>query len=59
MALLLRHSLQSPEAADAVEGAVSAVLASGLRTADLAATSDSEAVSTTEFGDAVLTHLSP
>ena len=59
MALLLRHSLGSPAAASAVEAAVSAALAAGVRTADLAASGDTEAVSTAEFGDAVLGNLSP
>ncbi|MFL2546705.1 MAG: 3-isopropylmalate dehydrogenase [Candidatus Rariloculaceae bacterium] len=58
MALLLRHSLGASDAADAVEAAVSAALATGLRTADLADTGTSGAVSTSEFGDTVLAQIS-
>ena len=57
MALLLRHSMGASEAANAVEDAVKAVLAAGILTADLAATTNMNAVSTSEFGDAVLTQL--
>ncbi len=49
-AMMLRSSLDLPTEADAVEGAVAEVLASGLRTADLAKTG---AVSTAEMGDAI------
>ena len=35
--MLCRYSLASPATAEAIEGAVSAVLAAGYRTADLAA----------------------
>ena len=57
MALLLRHSLTRPDAADALERAIGAALAAGVRTADLAGTGVTEAVSTSSFGDAVLAHL--
>lgn len=55
-ALLLRYSLGLDEEADAVEAAVAAVLASGARTADIAAT-DAPFLSTREFTDAVLLQL--
>jgi len=52
-AMLLRHSLQLEEAANAVEAAIASVIAAGGRTADTAA--DGETVlSTSEFTDAVL-----
>ncbi len=57
MALLLRHSLGSPDAGNAVDAAVSATLAAGLRTVDLAGTGDTEIVDTAEFGDAVVNQL--
>jgi len=55
--MLLRHSLDQAGAADRIESAVRRTLESGARTADLAATGDSEPLSTSEFGDAVLSHL--
>ncbi len=51
-ALMLRHSLGAPEAADAVEDAVRRVLDAGARTPDLALT-PAEAVGTVEFGERV------
>ncbi|MEM9690408.1 MAG: 3-isopropylmalate dehydrogenase [Pseudomonadota bacterium] len=54
-AMLLRHSLELDEEADAIETAVAAVLASGARTADIA--TGSQTVSTREFTDAVLQRL--
>lgn len=51
-AMLLRHSLDFGEAADAIEGAVAGVLEAGIRTPDIA-TDNSKAVGTTEMGDAV------
>ena len=51
-AMLLRHSLGEAAAADRVEAAVVAALATGARTADLGGTS-----STTAMGDAVLAAL--
>ena len=59
MALLLRHSIGAPGAANAVEAAVKAVLAAGVLTTDLTAmtTTNVNAVSTSEFGDAVLAQL--
>jgi 3-isopropylmalate dehydrogenase len=52
VALMLRHSLQLEQEAQAVERAVDRVLDRGLRTPDLAA-GDGRAVSTGEMGDAV------
>jgi 3-isopropylmalate dehydrogenase len=52
-AMMLRYSLQNPDAADRIEAAVSAVLDAGLRTADIAA-AGGQTVSTREMGDAVV-----
>ncbi|MFZ5590955.1 MAG: 3-isopropylmalate dehydrogenase [Bacillota bacterium] len=52
VAMLLRHSLQHPAAADAVEKAVARVLADGLRTADIL-TAGCRPVGTAEMGAAV------
>ena len=49
--MMLRYSLQRPDAADTVEGAVRDVLERGMRTADLAG--DGETISTAQMGDAV------
>ncbi|MED5535078.1 MAG: 3-isopropylmalate dehydrogenase [Pseudomonadota bacterium] len=54
--MLLRHSLNQPQAADAVEQAVAGVLEDGLRTSDLAI-AEGDTISTTTFGDAVLSRL--
>ncbi|MDH3208598.1 MAG: 3-isopropylmalate dehydrogenase [Gemmatimonadota bacterium] len=51
-AMMLSHSFGLQEEADAVEGAVTRVLADGLRTADLAGP-NGKAVSTREFANAV------
>lgn len=56
-ALLLRHSLGLSEAADAVERAVADAIAAGCRTCDIRAASDSPALSTSEMGQAIVTHL--
>jgi 3-isopropylmalate dehydrogenase len=56
-ALLLRHSLDAPKAAAAVEDAVARCLAAGLRTRDIAALGEAH-VGTREFGQAVLKELS-
>ena len=53
--MMLRHSLQRTDAADAVEGAVRDVLEQGMRTADLAG--DGEAAGTAQMGDAVIDAL--
>ena len=50
-AMALRHSLELPDAADAIERAVNDVLDAGLRTADISGVGPS--TSTTEMGDAV------
>ena len=55
-AMMLRYSLDSGEAADAIERAVEAVLDRGLRTADIA-TEAGTSVSTEEMGAAVLEAL--
>jgi 3-isopropylmalate dehydrogenase len=55
-ALMLRHSLAQPAAADRIERAVSAVLRAGLRTADIH-TEGTRRVGTQEMGDAVLAAL--
>ena len=55
VAMMLRHSLDTPEAAAAVEDAVAAVLAAGVRTMELVGTG--AAVGTAAFGDAVLAEL--
>ncbi len=54
-AMALRHSLGLEAEAAAVESAVDAVIADGLRTADIAAGGPS--VSTVEMGDAVVERL--
>ncbi len=57
-AMLLEHSLDAPEAAAAVRGAVEAVLADGYRTADLvAADSDVPPIGCREMGERVLESL--
>ena len=55
-ALLLRHSCSADEAALAVEAAVDATLADGIRTRDIASSCET-AVGTTEFGQAVIERL--
>ena len=55
-AMMLRYSLQAPEAAVAIEQAVSTVLDNGLRTSDIY-TEGTRKVSTAEMGDAVVTAL--
>ena len=58
-ALMLRHAFGLAAEADAVEQAVADVLASGVRTADIASPSGvSSAVSTSEMGDAIQSALS-
>ena len=53
LAMMLRHTLQQPAAADLVESAVKAVLAAGLRTADIWSAGTAE-VGTRAMGDAVV-----
>ncbi|NIR29515.1 MAG: 3-isopropylmalate dehydrogenase [Gammaproteobacteria bacterium] len=55
-AMLLRHSLNEPEAADRIERAVERVLESGLRTADIGAPG-TRVVETTAMGNAVVAAL--
>ncbi len=56
VAMLLRYSLSAPDAAEAIEAAVSRVLAQGLRTPDIY-TEGARKVSTSEMGDAVVAAL--
>lgn len=53
LAMACRYSLDEPQLADRIEQAIGKVLASGLRTADIAGPNDSP-VGTAEMGDAVL-----
>ncbi|MEO5735415.1 MAG: 3-isopropylmalate dehydrogenase [Rubrivivax sp.] len=55
-AMMLRYTLKQVEAADRVEAAVSSVLASGLRTADIHSQGTTR-VGTAEMGDAVVAAL--
>ena len=55
-AMMLRFSLNQPQAADRIESAVKGVLASGLRTADIHSTGTKK-VGTREMGDAVVAAL--
>jgi 3-isopropylmalate dehydrogenase len=55
-AMLLRHSFNLETEAKAIEAAVDVVLASGARTADIVSPGG-EAVSTTEFAEAILAQL--
>jgi 3-isopropylmalate dehydrogenase len=55
-AMMLRFSLNQPEAADRIESAVKSVLASGLRTADIHS-EGTKKVGTCEMGDAVVAAL--
>jgi 3-isopropylmalate dehydrogenase len=56
LAMALRYSFDLPKAADAIEAAVSAVLAKGLRTADIKGLAPAS-VSTSEMGDAIVAEL--
>ncbi len=56
LAMLLRYSFAEPQAAEAIEQAVSAVLDQGLRTADIY-TAGGQLVGTTEMGAAVCAAL--
>lgn len=56
LAMMLRYSLHNAEAADRIESAVMQVLASGLRTADIAPCGTTP-VRTQQMGDAVVTAL--
>ena len=56
-AMMLRYSLQQPAAADRIESAVKAVLAAGLRTADIWS-EGTQRIGTRAMGDAVVAALS-
>jgi 3-isopropylmalate dehydrogenase len=56
LAMALRYSFNLAPAADAIEKAISSVLAAGLRTADIKGSAVSS-VSTSEMGDAILAEL--
>jgi len=56
-AMALRYSFDQGEEAARLEGAVEAVLADGLRTADLLGNEGETPISTTEMGDAILAKL--
>ena len=56
-AMMLRYSLNQPEAADRIETAVKAVLSAGLRTGDIWS-EGTQRVGTREMGDAVVAALS-
>ena len=56
-AMMLRYSLNQPQAADRIESAVSAVLTSGLRTPDIWSAGTNK-VGTREMGDAVVAAIS-
>jgi 3-isopropylmalate dehydrogenase len=53
LAMALRYSFDLPKAADAIESAISAVLAQGLRTADIRGDT-AASVSTSQMGDAIV-----
>lgn len=55
-AMMLRYSLDAPEAADRIEGAVSRVLDQGLRTSDIESPG-CKVVGTAEMGDAIVSAL--
>ena len=56
-AMMLRFSLNQPEAALRIEAAVKAVLSQGLRTADIYNSAGTQKVGTREMGDAVVKAL--
>lgn len=56
LAWLLRRSAQAPDLADTIDAAVTATLADGIRTRDLAGP-DSTVVGTLAFAEAVIEHL--
>jgi 3-isopropylmalate dehydrogenase len=55
--MMLRYTLNQPEAADRIESAVQAVLSAGLRTGDIWS-EGTQRVGTREMGDAVVAALS-
>ena len=56
LGMAMRYSCDLPKAADAIDAAISAVLAQGLRTADIKGSAAST-VSTSEMGDAIVREL--
>jgi 3-isopropylmalate dehydrogenase len=56
VAMMLRYSLQQPEAADRIEAAVGAALAAGYRTVDIWSEGQTK-VGTRDMGDAVVTAI--
>jgi len=56
LGMAMRYSFDLPGAADAIDAAISAVLAQGLRTADIKGSAAST-VSTSEMGDAIVREL--
>ena len=56
LAMAMRYSFDLPKAADAIEAAISAVLAQGLRTADIKG-SAAASVSTSQMGEAIVNEL--
>ncbi|HEY8136675.1 MAG TPA: 3-isopropylmalate dehydrogenase [Methylocystis sp.] len=56
LGMAMRYSFDLPKAADAIDAAISAVLARGLRTADIKGSAAST-VSTSEMGDAIVREL--
>ena len=56
LGMAMRYSFDLPKAADAIDAAISAVLAQGLRTADIRGSAAST-VSTSEMGDAIVREL--
>jgi len=56
LGMAMRYSFDLPKAADAIDAAISAVLAQGLRTADIQGSAAST-VSTSEMGDAIVREL--
>ena len=56
LAMAMRYSFDLPKAADAIDAAISAVLAKGLRTADIKGSAASS-VSTSQMGDAIVAEL--
>ncbi|MFV0338890.1 MAG: 3-isopropylmalate dehydrogenase [Chthoniobacterales bacterium] len=56
VSLMLRHSLEQANAADAIDAAVRRAIADGLRTSDIATTGE-KSISTSEMGDGILARL--
>jgi len=56
LAMALRYSFDLPQAADAIDAAIAAALAKGLRTADIKGAGEAS-ISTSEMGDAIAKKL--